>query len=432
MTYILDDKIRYDDSPNIDAFGGLRVSTPRLLGEYRFQYGIGTNEDEFNYKLENDGTFVPEYYRNCVLLKTTDTSGSRVAFQTKQYHPYIAGTSNKYLMTFKMDPARSGLVQYVGAFDDYNGIYFRMNGTTPEVGIRKGNFGITVDNNTVPKTAWNVDRLDGSMNEFNPSGITVDFTKCHILFIDYQWLGVGRVRVGFIINGVYHVVHQFTHANSTTETYIRQPSLPMRYEIVNTSGVPADLMAICSAAYCEGADFEIGYNRSVSTGGGTALNITNSTDGQLILAVRLKNGILPLNGTGHYNNSFARLKEWGVLATSDMHYKVMIFPTSTGFITGANWLTIPGESVCQYAKGHAMVSGWQTTQAGKYEVLVDSYAQGAVGAGSGTNVIKSADNKKNAIYQNYDSSDSEVIAIVGFHLTGATTTRASLVWLEVK
>lgn len=432
MTYILDDKIRYDDSPNIDAFGGLRVSNSRLLGEYRFQYGIETTEDEFNHKLENGGTFVPEYHRNCMLLKTTTTSGSRVVFQTKQYHPYISGTSNKFLMTFKMDTARSGLVQYVGAFDDYNGIYFRMNGTTPEVGIRKGNPNGTVVNNNVPRSEWNVDRLDGSMSEFNPSGITADFSKCHILFIDYQWLGVGRVRIGFVIGGVFHVVHQFTHANSTTETYLRQPSLPIRYEIVNDAGAAAELMVICSAAYCEGADSEIGYNRSVSTDGNSALTVSNSTDGELILAIRLKNGILPAGATGHYNKSLARLKDWSILATTDMQYKIIIFPGSTGFISGASWMPVPGKSVCEYTKGQAMVSNWQTTQASKYDVIVDGYVQGAVGAGSGTNVIKNTDNKKSAIFQNYDSSESEIIGIVGYKLANNADTRAGMIWLEVK
>ena len=43
MTYLFDDKIRYDDSPNIDAFGQLRTSAARVLGEYRFQYGIATS-----------------------------------------------------------------------------------------------------------------------------------------------------------------------------------------------------------------------------------------------------------------------------------------------------------------------------------------------------------------------------------------------------
>lgn len=262
MTYLFDDAIRFDDSPSIDAFGGARVTSARVLGEYRFMYDQGA-VTLMNDKLTGNATLTANYPTCEFFGNTTTTSGDQVVYQTKQYHPYISGTSNKALITFKMDTAKANVQQQVGLFDDDNGIIFRMNGTVPEMVIRKNG----VDDEVVARTAWNKDRLDGTMNEFNPSGITADFTKCQIFICDYQWLGVGRVRVGFVIDGMVHYVHQFKHANQTTEPYMFQPSLPIRWEVKNigTASSNTSMHFICGAVYCEGSDIEVGFTRSVST-----------------------------------------------------------------------------------------------------------------------------------------------------------------------
>jgi hypothetical protein len=57
--------------------------------------------------------------------------------------------------------------------------------------------------------AWNGDKLDGT----GASGLTLDLTKPQILWIDFEWLGVGNVRCGFIINGQYIVCHTYQTAN---------------------------------------------------------------------------------------------------------------------------------------------------------------------------------------------------------------------------
>lgn len=424
MTYLFDDKIRYDDSPNIDAFGNLRTNNPRLLAEYRYQYGVSTANSEFNDVQTTGGTITYDFSRNCVLLSANTANNSKSIRQTKQYHPYIAGTSNKYLITFKFDTAKANVQQYVGAYDDDNGIFLRLNGLTPQVGIRKGG----VDNEVVSQSQWNLDRLDGSMNEYNKSGVTIDFTKCQILTFDYQWLGVGRVRIGFVTDGSITYVHEFAHVNRTTETYMHQPSLPVRHEVKNV-GVSASntqLMAICSAVYCEGSDYETGYTRSISTDG-TSTTVSNTTDGQLILAIRLKNGSFG----GHKNHTFARLKSWSLFATNDVQYKVVLLPKASGYISGTpTWTSVSDRSFCEFTQNGAMVAGWKNL--GNYDVIQDDFAVGAIGSSSGTNLITSEENKNNIICQNYDSTDSEVFAIVVYKLASNSDVKASLNWLEVK
>lgn len=420
MTYLFDDAIRYDDSPNLDAFGGLRTTSARIIGEYRINLGLVTDL-EYVSVTSGDGVRTTNYNKKQIELTTGTASGDRVVHQTRQYHPYIAGTSNKFLMTFKMDTAKNNLSQMVGAFDDNNGVFFRMNGTTPEMVIRKGG----VDNEVVARSAWNKDRLDGSMNEFNQSGITIDFTKCHIFIMDYQWLGVGRVRVGFVIDGKPIYVHEFLHANNTTEVYMYGANLPVRWELKNTGTVASasQMNGICAGVYCEGSDIEVGFTNSVSTDG-TLQTVTNTTDGQCLLALRLKNSIngLPVR-------VLARLKEWSLFSSNDAQYKVVIFNDASK-LNGATWNAVPGRSACEYAKNVPMVAGWAADN--NYSVLIDGFAQGAVGAGSGTNALRQIDNINNTICQNYDSTGSLVLAIIAYKLSNNSDMKANMVWTEIR
>ena len=418
MTYLFDDAIRYDDSPNLDAFGGLRTTSARIIGEYRINTGVASSL-EYVSLIEGSGTRTTDFNKKQVVLAVTG-NGDRAVHQTRQYHPYIAGTSNKFLITFKLNTGKANLQQSVGAFDDSNGIFFRMNGTTPQVVVRKGG----VDNEVVSQSAWNKDRLDGSMNEFNQSGVTADFSKCHILMIDYQWLGVGRVRIGFVIGGKIIYVHEFYHANSTEEVYMFGASLPVRWEIKSTGATASELHAICAGVYCEGSDNEIGFTNSVSTDG-TVTSVTNTTDGQCLLAIRLKNSIngLPVR-------VIARLKEWSLFSTNDAQYKIVMFNDATKFSGTPVWTAVPGRSACEYAKGLTMATGWAADN--NYSVIIDGFAQGAVGAGSGTNAIRQIDNINNTISQNYDSSGSLILAIVAFKLTNNSDMKASMIWSEIR
>jgi hypothetical protein len=72
--------------------------------------------------------------------------------------------------------------------------------------------------------------------------------------MDFEWLGVGSVRCGFIINGQYIVCHTFNTANVYgTTVYMTTAILPVRYEITTTTAaVAATLTQICSSVVSEG------------------------------------------------------------------------------------------------------------------------------------------------------------------------------------
>jgi hypothetical protein len=117
--------------------------------------------------------------------------------------------------------------------------------------VQRSNVTGTIALSNVAQVNWNGDKLLGS----GPSGLTLDITKSQILWIDMEWLGVGSVRMGFVINGLFILCHTFHHANLVVGAYITTACLPVRYEIQTLNGAaPAtsNLTQICSTVMSEG------------------------------------------------------------------------------------------------------------------------------------------------------------------------------------
>lgn len=422
MSYLLDDKIKLEPTAQLNAFGRLRTSDTRLLGEYRYMYGSGTTIEMID-KIVGSGQLIKDQARNCYLAQVGTDSGATAIRQTKQYHPYISGTTNLALITFVMNAQKTGLSQSVGIFDDLNGFIFRVRDNIAEFVIRKNG----VDVEVVPQSQWNGDRLDGSRSKLNQSGVLANFTKAQILAIDYQWLGVGKVRFGFVLGDETVICHTFYHANIVTEAYTFQPSLPVRWEIKNTAVTTStsNLMMICASVHCENSDYETGFSRSVSTDG-TAVSITsaNSTNGKGILAIRLKSVL-----EGKPCHALARLKQFTLFSNNDINYKIVILSGSAAIQT-ASWQDVPGYGWCDYTKDFTLSSTWNSGE--DYQVLVDDFVTGGNGSRSGSVVSSTLDNRSASIYQNYDASDSMILAIIGYRLTTDAAVRASLSWIEIK
>jgi hypothetical protein len=104
---------------------------------------------------------------------------------------------------------------------------------------------------------------------------------------------------------------------------------------------------------------------------------------------------------------------------------------STVFASAPTWNSVPGYAWTEYATNVNMLNGWDASN--NFHVLVDSFASG-VGSGLGTTpTLTVSDNVNNTIYQNYDSTDSQILAIVSFRLgTTNSNLRASLAWAEQK
>jgi hypothetical protein len=413
---IANTKVEYIDSANLSAFSRLRTANTRLLGEFRNQYGT-MGAVEIVTRFENNGSQTVNLAQAHTLINVTNENGSRALRQSRKYHPYIPGTTNLAYISFTLAASKSNLQQMVGLFDDSNGIFFRRNGTISEMVIRKGG----VDTQVVAQSSWNVDRLDGT----GPSGIDINFGNSLIFVLDYQWLGVGRVRVGFNVGGRIYYVHYFSHVNALSEPYMYQPSLPARWEIRNTgvTDSSSSLMCICYGVYVEGAEVDTGFDNSISNGAGSVTLGASPNNVKGILAVRLRNTV-----NGQPNRAYALLKDWEVITSLTAQYRVMILQGSSAIAGTPTWLLASPTGWCEYITDFALSTPFIPADT---VILFDGYATG--NSNRGTSTFRTTDNRSSTIYQNYDSTDSMIFAIFGYRIPNDNAVmRASMNWVEIK
>jgi hypothetical protein len=239
--------------PTTDAFGRLRISTPLTFFDSQQRY---KDNGYFDTLLAGGGSTSYLINESSIALSIGTTNGDSVVRQSKRCFPYQSGKSLLTFNSFVFSAGKTNLRQRIGSFNTNNGVFFELNGTTKNFVVRSYTSGSVVDT-VVSQSSWNVDKFDGT----GPSGITLDTTKTHILYTDIEWLGVGTVRMGFVIDGLLHVCHKFNHANNISTVYMTTASLPIRMEITNTGTTASSstMKQICSSVMSEG-----GYERKVA------------------------------------------------------------------------------------------------------------------------------------------------------------------------
>ena len=231
---------------NIDAFGRLRVSNPFTIFDSQNRY---QKDNQFDESTATGGTVTYTLNESTVNMNVTTSSGSEVVRQSYRVMPYQPGKGLLFMGTFVMGTAQTNLRQRVGYFNTENGVFLQRSGSTVSFVLRTNTSGTPSDARTVNQADWNGDKLDGT----GDSGYTLDLTKSQILFMDFEWLGVGSVRCGFIIDGQYIICHTFNNANDLNKVYMTTAILPVRYEIKADGAIAsaATLKQICSTVVSE-------------------------------------------------------------------------------------------------------------------------------------------------------------------------------------
>ena len=238
--------------PTVDAFGRLRVSQPFTIFDSQNRYEKNGLFDEV---VTGSATSTYSANESSVLMNVTAASGDSVVRQSYRSFAYQPGKSLLVMNTFVMPTAHANVRCRVGYFSTENGVFLERSGSTVSFVRRSYTSGGVVDT-AIAQANWNGDRLDGT----GASGYTLDLTKAQILWQDFEWLGVGSVRIGFVINGLFIVCHTFHHANIVATVYMTTAVLPIRYEIENTDATDGSrtMRQICSTVSSEG-----GYEKKV-------------------------------------------------------------------------------------------------------------------------------------------------------------------------
>jgi hypothetical protein len=251
---------------NLDAFGRLRVSNPVTLFDSQNRY---IDSGQFSNVTATGGNVVYVANESSFNLNVSTANGSSAVQQAKFVQPYQPGKSMLVMESFCFSALIANCRQRVGYFTTQNGIYFEADGTTLYLVIRSSASGSIVEER-IAQSAWNGDRLNGVPGANNPSGITLNPALTNIFWCDIEWLGVGNVRAGFIINGQFITCHTFQHANQSgnTKVYMTTATLNPRYEITNTGTTASNstLKQICSTVISEGGYTPATTQNYVSSG----------------------------------------------------------------------------------------------------------------------------------------------------------------------
>jgi hypothetical protein len=329
---IISSEISYKNSPNIDAFGRLRVSNPFTLFDSSHRFA---DNGLWSTGAATGGTATFNAAQGLVDLAVTATSGSEVIRETTKVFSYQPGKSLLVLSTFVMSPAKANLRQRVGYYGANNGYYLELNDTTSVSFVERSFVTGGVVDTPVAQASWNIDPMDGS----GPSGITLDLTKAQILFMDLEWLGVGTVRMGFVIDGNFYVCHKFHHANIIASTYITTASLPLRYEITNTAATASSsiLKQICSTVLSEGGYELRGAQQAVGTPINAPRTLTTANTYYPIVSIRLKSTRL---------DGIAVATALSVIGNTSGNFNWQV--VSAGTTTGGSWVSAGANSCVEY------------------------------------------------------------------------------------
>jgi hypothetical protein len=323
---------------NVDAFGRLRVSNPFTLFDSQNRY---QKDNQFAESTATGGTVTYTLNESTVNLNVTSSSGSKTVRQSYRVMPYQPGKGLLFLGTFVMAAGQANLRQRVGYFNPDNGVFFQKDGTTNAFVLRTNTSGTPSDTRTITQANWNGDKLDGT----GASGLTLDTTKSQILWMDFEWLGVGSVRCGFIINGQYIVCHTFNNANDLDKVYMTTAILPVRYEIEATGALTgsATLKQICSTVVTEG-----GYQQVVASQyARTTTEVTGfGTTFVPLVSIRLASDSL---------GAVVLPQVIQVLPTVTQDYEVALFKNAT--LTGASYDTTTFSHVDFDVSATAMTGG---------------------------------------------------------------------------
>jgi len=395
-----------------DAFGRERISQPFTLGDYKHVYGLNTN---FLDKVVSGGTITFNPNQSSALLTTTSSVTSSAIHQTKIYHNYIPGKSQLIFSTFCFKAAVTNVTKRTGYYDDKDGIYFEQNGAgILSFCVRTNTSSIPSDASKITQANWNVDKCNGT----GDSGYNLDITKTQFFFTDFTWLGLGRVRCGFLVDGKYIIAHEFKTSNTISVPYMATPNLPIRCEIFNTGVTTGgSFNQICSTVISEAGDSDAGQDWSTLN---TTLRSIAAGATLPIIAIRLTSTYQT-----YLNRLFARLQEFSLYSVKEpLVYKVVKLP-NISFLTGATWTSVDSRSGVEVSvDATAYTDGL---------VFATGYVSAAVGNRGAVNSDPSASNaRQNYISQNYDSTDSEIYIIAATNIGAtATTAGASLQWREI-
>lgn len=403
-----------------DAFGRQRVANQFTLADYSHVYGNGTSE-----MLAQISGAQSNLTKNGLQAKASLVVGTGandfVVYQSRKYHYYRPGKSQLIYTSFNFNQPRAGTNKRIGYFDNNNGVYFQQSGDGSLQIVLRSNVSGSVQEEIIPQTNWNKDACNGNgKSQFN-----LNSAKTQLFVSDFQWLGVGRVRAGFVHNGETIIAHEFYNSNNKDTVYWSNPSLPVRAEVRNySSSIGTTTMdQICASVISEGGGNEVGVDFDVRT---TGSRIVAGNGNLPILAIKMKTGY-----NGFINRAFDTIGQVDVITEdANIAWELWRLPSGSSII-GGSWASSNNDSTTEY---NITATGFNLN--GGYRYDAGFALAGGQGAGryQGDSSRQSpSESRQSYIAQNIEGTDSNVFALIVYNLTSTNTDCfANMQWREVK
>ena len=368
MSYLFNDTVGFK-ADAVDAFNRLKVANPLTIFDSQNRYQPNDKWDSFGV---TGGTYSYAITESAVNLIVGTTLGSKFSRETKRVFPYQPGKSLLVLSTFAFNQPKEGLRQRIGYFGltggatsgvPYNGVYLQQSGLTLSMVMSSASLNTTT---IVNQADWNGDPFNGT----GASGRNLDISKANILWMDFEWLGVGDVRTGFYVDGKPVIAHTFHNDNINTTTYMTTACLPIRYELENLTGQTgsSQLKQICSSVISDGGYQGRSQKQFVSVGTKTsdAVTIGNGTLTP-VLSIRLNSNRL---------DAIVLPTQLDILVTTADNIRWQLLLNATG-LTGASWTTHSNGTI-DYDTSTTAYTGGQIIQQGLAYQKVESTALGTL------------------------------------------------------
>lgn len=336
----------------VDAFGRARTSSPLTLFDSSHRF-----KDNGLWSTSNTASTTYTHSANAGLISLTvdTTANSEIIRETTKVFSYQPGKSLQSLNTFVFNTAKPNLRQRVGYFGAQNGVYLELDGSTLSF-VERSYVSGAVTETRVSQANWNVDTLLGAVPS-SPSQIALDITKAQILFTDVEWLGLGTVRCGFVINGRFIHCHSFHHANLIDSTYMTTASLPLRYEIKNTGTTASSstLKQVCSTVISEGGYELRGDQWGVGTTVTSPKTLTTAGTYYPVVSIQLKSTNL---------DAIAILTALSILGINSNPCSIAWRVVRGATLTSPSWTPASSDSSVEYDLSATGISGGQVLASG--------------------------------------------------------------------
>lgn len=385
-----------------DLFGRIKTSEPYTLFDSSHRY---QRNRDFSDETVGAGSVTYLANESSLSLSVGTASGDKVTMESRKVFPYQPGKSLQVMQTFVMSQAKANLRQRVGYFSRQNGLFLEQDGLNTYLVIRSSASGNIVEDR-VAQANWNIDQLNGD----GPSDYQLDLSKGQILWSEFEWLGLGSVRVGFVVDGYFVPVHQFNHANVVTSVYMTTASLPIRYEIENTGTTASSsaMKQVCATVISNG-----GYFKPTESYTAIRQSATVGTSFYPLIAIRMASGrtdsvVIP-DAINISPNS-----------AGDFEFELVKNPTT---LTGGSWTTHSPKNNVEFNTTATAVSGG------------DILLQGFFSTTNQTSETASIVDDKNFAFQlgrtNSDTPTSDIFVLACRITAGSSAVKSSLAWYDL-